>query len=120
MKNIIITEDQFNDLMENKKQYIGSCEQLRIKRADGSFTKYYKPENEELWHQMIVNAKQIDTDTFVNSVEITTDLRDEDETPLEWVQYIMADDPTSGVYVSTWDGKEVMYLQSGGFEWIFM
>lgn len=95
--------------LQNKKQYLGQCDLLRFKGT----------ENEAHWQEMMRNRKKISFKTFLNNVEISQML-DDDEDPIEFLENEKQGDPELAAYVSNWGDKECMFLQNAGFEFIFM
>lgn len=68
---------------------------------------------------MMANKKEIPTKVFINSVDMSPIL-DEDETAEDFIEYNHLTDDTSAAYVSNWGDKEVMFFQTDGFEYIFV
>jgi hypothetical protein len=108
-KNVkmIVNENMYDKLM--KKRFIGMCDKLRMDCE----------QNEEHWHEMMANKREIPTEFFIDSVDMTPIL-DEDETPEEFIEYNKMSDDTSAAYVSNWGDKEAMFFQTAGFEYIFV
>ena len=96
-------------LNESLKQYLGQCDRLRMINSD----------NEEYWHQMMANKRKIPFKTFINSVDMSAILED-DETPEQYLKDSLRSDPETATYVSNWGGKPAMFLQTAGFEFIFV
>lgn len=92
-----------------KKQYIGQCDLLR-RKCDS---------NEEYWHDMMKNKKRIFFSDFINKVDMQQML-DEDETPEQYIKDAVRSDFETAAYVSNWGNKECMFLQTAGFEFIFV
>lgn len=92
-----------------KKSYLGQCDLVR-RKCDI---------NETYWHEMMKNKKRIPFTEFVNSVEISAIL-DDDETPNGFINDSLRQDPETAAYVSNWGDKEAMFLQVAGFEFIFV
>ena len=91
------------------KQYIGQC---NILRHDSTC-------NEEFWHEMIANKVEIPIEEFVNSVD-GSKITDDDETLLEYIEHATLVDDKTKTYISNWGDNEAMFLQSSGFEFIFI
>ncbi len=91
------------------KQYIGQCDLLR-RKCDS---------NEEYWHNMMKNRKKITLGSFINSVNMQQIL-DTDENPKDYITYSLRKDPETSAYISNWGDKECMFLQTAGFEFIFV
>jgi hypothetical protein len=104
--------NEFSSLIEDilrKKQYIGQCDKLRC--ASDS--------NEEYWHIMMKNRKNISIQDFLNGADMSA-LLDDDETPEQFVNDAMRQDPEAGAYESVWGDKPCMFFQTAGFEFIFI
>ena len=95
-------------LTEAKKQYLGQCDKVR--NSD---------ENEIKWHQMMKNKKGISFSDFIKNVDMSS-LLDEDETPLDFLEFNKSQDRSSQTYKSNWGSKEAMFFQTAGFEYIFV
>lgn len=97
-------------LYENrhKLSYFGQCDKVRS----------LSDENELLWHEMMKNKNPISIDYFIQSVDFSNIL-DDDETPEEWINNASMSDPDSGTYESNWGIEPVMFFQTAGFEFIF-
>jgi len=109
-----LSESYKNRLQElanisGKKQYIGQCDALR-RKCDV---------NEEYWHAMMTNKKEISVDQFLQNVDMSK-LIDIGETPESYVDEAMRQDPGGGVFISRWGDEECMFLQTAGFEFIFV
>ena len=98
-------------LRENltKKRYFGQCDVVRG----------MSDQNEEFWHSMMANKKQIPIEKFLSSVDFKAVL-DDDENPNDYINDAIRQDPDTATYLSTWDNKETMFLQTAGFEFIFI
>jgi len=93
----------------NKKRYIGQCDMLRRK----------SDENEQYWDIMMKNRKKISFNTFISNVDMS-EMLDSDENPKTYIQDSLKTDPETATYVSSWGNKEAMFLQTAGFEFIFV
>lgn len=93
----------------NKKRYIGQCDILRRKSK----------ENEQYWEEMMKNRKKIPFKTFLSNVEISAIL-DDDENPKKYLRDSINTDSKTAAYLSNWGPSEAMFLQSAGFEFIFV
>ena len=69
--------------------------------------------------QMKSNKKRISFEKFIQNVNIDQIL-DEDENPIEYLNNLVKEDPDTATYVSNWRKDDAMFLQSGGFEFIFI
>lgn len=107
MKSLI--KRLLRESLQPKKQYLGQCDLLRFKGT----------ENEDKWQDMMRNRKKIPLKSFLNNVEISQML-DDDEDPIQFLKDASMEDPDLASYVSNWGDKEAMFLQYGGFEFIFM
>ena len=92
-----------------KKQYIGQCDLLRHKCSG----------NEDNWHDMMKNKKQISFSEFINSVDMQKML-DDGETPEQYIKDALRSDSETLAYISNWGDKEAMFIQTAGFEFIFV
>lgn len=92
-----------------KKQYLGQCDLLR----------HASPKNEVKWHKMMNNKKTIPFNTLLNTVEMQSML-DDDEEPSQYIKDALREDPETSAYISNWGNKECMFLQTAGFEFIFI
>lgn len=92
-----------------KKKYLGQCDLLRHK----------SPENEVKWHLMMDGKKQIPFKTLIDSVEFESIL-DEDENPTDFIKDALRADPSTSAYISNWGDEPCMFLQTAGFEFIFV
>ena len=95
--------------LSSKKQYIGQCDTLRRKCTG----------NEEFWHSMMKNKRKISFKQFINSVNFQQML-DDDETPEQYINNAVMSDNETAAYVSNWGDQEAMFLQTAGFEFIFV
>lgn len=91
------------------KKYIGQCDNLRKQCHD----------NEQMWHDMMANKVKISFEKFIKNVDMTPIL-DKGETPMSYIDYSMKSDPDTAVYLSKWGEDEAMFLQTAGFEFIFV
>jgi hypothetical protein len=98
-----------NENLLGKKQYIGQCDLLR-RKCDS---------NEEYWHDMMKNKEKILFSDFINKVDMTQ-MIDADETPEQFIKDAVRSDFETSAYVSNWGDKECMFLQTAGFEFIFV
>lgn len=64
---------------------------------------------------MIAQATPIGASEFKRLCRLET-LLDEDET----LEEFMADDETAGLYKSVWGGGSCLFIQTSGFEFIFV
>ena len=93
-------------------KYLGQCD--RVRRISAS--------NEEKWHQMMGCAEKVPTKTFLDHVDFSP-LLEEDEPEHTADRYIAdakREDPTTGTYRSWWGDKRAWFLQTAGFEFIFV
>jgi len=93
-------------LNESKKlfQYIGQCDRLRK-----------LPGGNEKWLNMIDKAKPIGYDEFINHVDMSP-LLDEDEDENKYFSDLTEVD----FFTSVWGNKPVYYFGARGFEFIFI
>lgn len=92
-----------------KKQYLGQCDLLR----------HASNENEAKWHEMMNNKQPISFIKLINSVEMSSML-DDDEEPSQYIKDALREDPETSAYISNWGNNECMFLQTAGFEFIFI
>lgn len=95
--------------LNQKLHYIGQCDRLRKACED----------NENYWQKMMLLAKPISFKTFINSTDMRP-LIDDDETPVLYINNSIKSDKETGVYKSIWGNKPCMFLQTAGFEFIFV
>lgn len=113
-EEFIISMHKFNEtyikLSESleKKKYIGQCDKLRK-----------NPDNEIKWQNMMKDKKEISFAQFISSVDFTP-LLDEGETAEEYIDFDVRSDSSTKAYVSHWGDDEAMFLQTAGFEFIFI
>lgn len=105
--NIETTFEKFKNI--NKKKYLGQCDTLRRLSDD----------NESKWYDMMKNKKKISFNMFEKNVD-TSIFTDEDYTFKDYIKETYMSDPDTQTYISTWGDKECMFLQTAGFEFIFI
>lgn len=93
----------------NKKKYLGQCDELRK----------LSPKNEQFWEDMMTQRHKITLTKFMQFVDMTP-LLDSDETPQEYILECKMSDPDTNAYVSKWGNRDCMFLQTAGFEFIFI
>jgi len=77
------------------------------------------PYGEDLWEEMMYLKEKLPEELIFNKVNLAP-LLDEEENPFEFIQYEKDCDPANfGFFKSTMDGKDVYFLASSGFEYIF-
>jgi len=101
--------NSLDESKSNKKQYLGQCDLLR----------HASPKNEDNWHQMMSNKRKISFKSFIDSVDMTKML-DDDENPVDYIKDALRQDSSSAAYVSNWGDEECMFFQTAGFEFIFI
>lgn len=89
--------------------YLGQCNIVRRRGAA----------EEAMWHAMIAAAQPISTAAFLRNVDLTP-LLDDGETPQDFVRGAKASDPDTGTYESIWGDRRCWFLQTAGFEFIFV
>ncbi len=97
------------EIRKSIKQYIGQCNVLRGKCTD----------NEKYWQDMVKNKRPIPFNVFIKNVDIYAIL-DEGETPQTYIKELLISDPSTKSYISTWGNDEAMFLETHGFEFIFV
>lgn len=85
--------------------YLGQCDFLRKKSSC----------NEEYWHEMMLNKKEISQQKFVSLADISP-LLDKDETVRQYLSY----HTDIKFYISNWGDSECLFYQTAGFEFIFL
>jgi hypothetical protein len=108
MKEIIRKLLRENININSKKQYLGQCDLLRRNCA-----------NEEYWQDMMKNRVKIEFDVFLNNVNME-EMLDADENPYDYIKEALREDRETAAYKSNWGDKECMFLQTAGFEFIFI
>ena len=88
--------------------YLGQCDKLR--KNGGSF--------ERAWHKMIKEKKQV-KNTILNNVDFSG-LLDDDETFIEYFNNALREDSSTALYKSVWGFTDCYFLQTCGFEFIFV
>lgn len=83
--------------------FLGPCDRLRMAG------------NETKWQEMMHHKTPISAEEFGQACALKTLLED-DETLWDFV----AGDPDSGFYTSIWGGQPCMFIQTHGFEFIFI
>ena len=91
-----------------KKDYIGQCDILR-RNCTG----------EDNWQEMMQNKIEIPFNIFFDNVNMSN-LLDDDESPEEFHQDNLRSDPDTKTFKSTWGGKDALFYQTAGFEFIFV
>ena len=93
-----------------KATYLGQCDKLRVTEK-----------GEYNWQQMVnlANKKQVSTLMFPTICDITP-LLAEEETPTDFIANLVQEDPDTVCYKSFWGHQICYYLQSSGFEFIFI
>lgn len=108
---MITTINEFKIMLENAhlKKYLGQCDTLRRGQAC----------NEEFWQNMMNNKIEIPFKEFIDGIDASKFL-DEDETMSEYIDNSLRIDSDTKTYISKWDDKDVVFLQTAGFEFIFI
>lgn len=83
--------------------FLGPCDRLRM--AGG----------EELWQHMMLHRQPISIDRFATECRLETLLEDD-----ETLEDFIASDPESGFYSSVWGEQPCRFIQTCGFEFIFI
>lgn len=100
--------ENFVNSLSPKKTYLGQCDKLR-KDSCG----------EDNWQKMMQNAIPISDKDFINSVDMTPIL-DEDESAIDLISEYHKQDPDAKAYKSIWGDKPCVFYQVAGFEFIFV
>lgn len=90
-------------------RYLGQCDVVR--RAGAS--------SEHNWQAMIAGARRVSFRTFLANVDLSP-LLDEDETPRAYLASALRSDPATTAYRSWWGPERCWFLQTAGFEFIFL
>lgn len=85
-------------------KYLGQCDSLRK-----------IPGNETNWQLMIKHQLPISIETFEEVCDCSPILE-----PDETIYDFIAGDRTSGFFVSIWAARPCMFIQTHGFEFIFV
>lgn len=105
----MLVKKLLREALLGKKQYIGQCDTLR-RTCD---------QNEAFWHEMMKNKQKISFKTFLKNVDFQK-LLDDGETAESYIKDALRTDSETAAYVSNWGDKEAMFLQTAGFEFIFV
>lgn len=100
--------ENFVNSLSPKKRYLGQCDRLR-KDSCG----------EENWQNMMSNAIPVSDNEFINSVDMSPIL-DEDETSADLISSYHQQDPDASAYKSIWGDRPCLFYQVAGFEFIFV
>lgn len=92
--------------VSRNSRYVGQCDRTRRLGA----------REEALWQQMIALARQISRAEFARNVDLSP-LLDEDETPESFLSDL---DRTSTFYESVWGDRRCWFIDTHGFEFIFV
>jgi hypothetical protein len=90
-------------------RYIGQCNIVRSKNTS----------NEAKWQAMMKCARPVSAKTFLENVDISY-LLDEGETAEEWISEQTKQDSSTGFYRSRWGAEPAWFIQTAGFEFIFV
>jgi hypothetical protein len=89
--------------------YLGQCDTVRRRG----------PEEEANWQRMMQLAKPISVEVLLQQVDVTPIL-DDDETPEDFIRYSKRADPDTAAFASYWGNRRCWFLQTAGFEFIFL
>ena len=89
--------------------YAGQCDLVRRKSAS----------NEDRWQAMMGCAQPVAMATFLREVDISP-LLDEDESPRQFIADAKRADPSTTAYRSYWGPTSCWFLQTAGYEYIFL
>jgi len=84
-------------------KYLGQCDRLRLRG------------HEALWSEMIRQKVPVCMEHFEQQCDLSSIL-DEDESLSDFI----AGDPTSEFYASFWGAQKCLFIQTHGFEFIFV
>lgn len=93
---------------KEKHHYLGQCDKLRCDQR-----------GEDKWQNMMKDKIDIPFNLFKNSVDASPIL-DDGETLDQWYQNAKASDPTTQTYRSHWGDQDALFVQTAGFEFIFV
>ena len=78
------------------------------------------PNGEQLWHEMMNNAQHISKQQFLSQVDPSGMLDNDGSVTIEQeLDDFMIDDPSAYFAHSNMGGKEVYFIDTHGFEFIF-
>jgi hypothetical protein len=97
---------RFKEYLEDKYQYLGQCDKLRMCG------------NNEAWQNMMSQKQPISKEEFVATCDISPIL--EDDEPDQAIDDFTVGDPNPGFYKSVWGETPACFLQTHGFEFIFV
>jgi len=92
-----------------RRKYVGQCDRVRRQSAS----------NEEKWQAMMSCAEPVSATTFLENVDIG-DLLEDDETAKQWIADAVRSDSSTGFYRSWWGNDRAWFIQTAGFEFIFL
>ena len=104
-KHVVRVYDLSKDITHS---YFGQCDKLRKKGAS----------YERAWKTMIKEKQQV-KNTILNNVDFSGFL-DEDETIIIWFEEALREDTSTALYKSTWGFTDCYFIQTCGFEFIFI
>ena len=104
MKHIVLFEK-----FKIKKDYLGQCDTLRR----------ISEENEIKWINMMKDKIKISFKVFVLNIN-PNNFIDDDENISDYLLYCKKEDPETSTYMSYWGDKECFFIQTCGFEFIFV
>ena len=106
---MIITINEYKKSILMK--FMGQCDTLRR----------MSKQNDMLWHDMMKKKRKITFDKFIDSVDYTNLLDDDGEENIyDYLKDSLLTDRSTAVYKSYWGDEPVIFLQSAGFEFIYI
>ena len=96
-------------LLEAKLHYLGQCDKLRMQSK----------ENEQNWQSMMQHKRKISLSKFKSAVD-TKVLLDPGESIDSYLKDRLREDPSTAAYESTWGSNKAVFLQTAGFEFIWI
>jgi len=92
-----------------RRKYVGQCDLVRRKGAD----------NETKWQAMMGCAEPVSFGELLDNIDISP-LLDDGETEREWLANARQSDPTTGAFRSWWGPERCWFIQTAGYEFIFL
>lgn len=89
-------------------RFVAQCDRFRS-----------QPGGEEKWQEMMKNRQEVTQQEFINNCDISP-LLDDGESEQQYIAYTLGADSGTLFSRSTIESKPVYFLQTRGFEYIFM
>lgn len=91
------------------KHYLGQCDRLRM----------MSDENEQKWQEMMRDKTRISSTKFIKNTSGEIFL-DDDISMKEYINHLYLTDPSTKIYMSYWGHRECSFIQTCGYEYIFV